>query len=140
MFCSQYFKKPSAIVSKTNTFVSAMKVKSSIQTIKWLLPLLFIFFINGKIFFTHSHLENDSIVVHSHPFKKGEKTTHNHTAKELIAIEFHTHGYSTDKIVPHVELQSPFFIFIQQDRIQEDKLFLTERINSNLLRAPPHHS
>ncbi|MFA5657621.1 MAG: hypothetical protein WDA37_12845 [Dysgonamonadaceae bacterium] len=117
-----------------------MRQKSLIQSIKWLLPLLFIFFINGKIFFTHNHLENNSIVVHSHPFKKGEKTTHNHTPKELIAIEFHTHGYSTDTIVSHIEINSPFFTLVQHDYIRQDKIFLSEKINSKLLRAPPHHS
>ena len=117
-----------------------MKKKVLIQSLKWFLPLLFIFFINGKAFFTHSHLQNDSIVVHSHPFKKGENKTHSHTTKELIAIEFHTHGFSTDAIIPHIEIHSPIQFLVQQDYFDEAKICLVQQINTNLLRAPPFHS
>ena len=117
-----------------------MREKSLVQTIKCLLPILFIFFINGKIFFTHTHFENDSIVVHSHPFKKGEKTTHHHTAKELLAIEFHTDGYSTDTIISHIEINSPFFAIGLRDFIRRDKIFLSEEDHNFLLRAPPYIS
>ena len=117
-----------------------MREKSLVQSIKWLLPLLFIFFINGKIFFTHSHHENDSIVVHSHPFKKGEKTTHNHTAKEILAIEFHTDGYTTDTIISHIEINSPFFAIVLHDFLRREKIFLSQENHSVLLRAPPYIS
>ena len=109
-----------------------------IQSIKWLLPLLFIFFINGQLFFTHFHLEENTIVVHSHPFKKGEKRTHHHTTKELLAIEFHTHGISTDAIIPHIEINSPFFITIEHDYLQKNDSFVSQEISSVLLRAPPY--
>ena len=108
-----------------------------IKTLKWFLPLLFILFINSQLFFTHSHLENGAIVVHSHPFKKGEKKSHSHTSKEYIAIEFHTHGFSTDAIIPHIEINSPFFITIAHDYLQKEGLFISEEISSVLLRAPP---
>ena len=117
-----------------------MRNKSLVQSIKWLLPLLFIFFINSKIFFTHTHYQNESIVVHSHPFKKGEKTTHHHTAKELLAIEFHTDGFSTDTIISYIEISSPFFTLIQHDYLQQENKFFSQKVNANLLRAPPYYS
>ena len=117
-----------------------MKRKVLHKSIKWLLPLLFIFFINGKTFFTHTHLIDDTIVVHSHPFKKSEKTTHHHTSKELIAIEYHSHGYSTDSVVTHIEIKTPFFTIAVNDYIQRDKTCLSEENNNILLRAPPHIS
>ncbi len=110
------------------------------QYIKWLLPLLFIFFINGKTLYTHAHVIDDILVVHSHPFKKGETTPHNHTSKELIAIDFHTHSYSTDAIIPHIEINSPLFIFIQHSYKQKDKTFLSAENSNVLLRAPPQIS
>lgn len=109
------------------------------QSLKWFLPLLFITFINGKTFFTHTHLIGDSIVVHSHPFKKKESKTHSHTTKEFIAIEHHTHGFSTDAIIPHLEINSPFFAIALHDYIRRDKIFLSEENHSVLLRAPPTH-
>lgn len=117
-----------------------MRKKVFIQYLKWFLPLLFITFINGKIFFTHSHLENDLIVVHSHPFNKSEKTTHNHTSKELISIELQTHGFSTDAIVPHIEINSPLQYLVHHDYSYDDKVSYTQETNTNLLRAPPLYS
>lgn len=114
-----------------------MRKKVFIQSLKWFLPLLFITFINGQIFFTHSHLTDNSIVVHSHPFNKSEKTTHNHTTKELIAIELHTHGHSTAAIVPHIEINSPVQYLTHHDYSYEDKIVFTQETNTNLLRAPP---
>ncbi len=117
-----------------------MRRKILHQSIKWLLPLLFIFFINGKTFFTHNHYINDTIVVHSHPFKKSEKTTHSHTTKELIAIEHHTHGFSPDAIIPHLEINSPFFTIVEHEFIKRDKIFFSEENQCVLLRAPPYIS
>ena len=117
-----------------------MRRKVIHQSIKWLLPLLFIFFINGKTFFTHTHFIDETIVVHSHPFKKSEKTAHNHTAKEILAIQYHTHGYSTDAILPHVEINSPFFTLKVNDYIRRDKIFFFFFFYNIILRAPPHIS
>lgn len=116
-----------------------MRKKVFIQSLRWFLPILFITFISGKVFFIHSHLENDSIVVHSHPFNKSDNTTHNHTAKEIIAIELHTHGHSTDVIVPHIEINSPLQCLVHHNYSFEYKIHLAEETNSNLLRAPPFH-
>lgn len=110
------------------------------QSLKWFLPILFITFISGKVFFIHNHLENDLIVVHSHPFNKSDNTAHNHTAKEIIAIELHTHGYSTDAIVPHIEINSPLQCLVHHNYSFEYKIHIAEETNSNLLRAPPFHS
>ena len=98
-----------------------MRKKVLHQSIKWLLPLLFIFFINGKAFFTHTHFIGDIIVVHSHPFKKSDTTNHNHTSKELVAIEYLTHSYSTDTIIPQIEI----------------KIFFPDENDNIFLRGPP---
>ena len=37
--------------------------------LKWFLPLLFIAYLGGITLFTHSHVVNGVIIVHSHPFK-----------------------------------------------------------------------
>ena len=114
-----------------------MKKRILIQTLKWFLPLLFITFINGEIFFTHSHSINDSFVVHSHPFSKSENTTHSHTTNELIAIEFHTHGHSTTAIIPHIEINSPFQYLDHHVYSYDDKIDFAQNTNTFFLRAPP---
>ena len=117
-----------------------MRKKVFIQFLKWFLPLLFITFINGKSLFIHSHLEKGSLVVHSHPFDKSETTTHEHTTKELIAIELHTHGYSTSTIIPYVEINSPLRYLAHHNYSYEEIAHFAQRISGNLLRAPPYNA
>lgn len=50
--------------------------------IRIFLPLLFITYLGGITLFTHSHVVNGVIIVHSHPFK-GE---HEHTEVQLETI------------------------------------------------------
>ena len=49
---------------------------------KYILPLLFIAYLGGITLFTHSHVVNGVIIVHSHPFK-GQ---HEHTEVQLETI------------------------------------------------------
>ena len=114
-----------------------MRKKVLTQSIKWFLPLLFITFINGKSLFIHSHLEKDILVVHSHPFDKNEDSTHEHTTKELIAIEFHTHGYSTANIVALVDIKSPLKYINCYNYTNEEIICFAKKATSTLLRAPP---
>ncbi|WP_187289308.1 hypothetical protein [Bacteroides helcogenes] len=48
------------------------------------LPLLFIVYLGGLTLFTHSHVVNGVIIVHSHPFK-GQ---HEHSEVQLETIFF----------------------------------------------------
>lgn len=114
-----------------------MRKKVFVQSLKWFLPLLFITFINGKALFIHSHLEENSFVVHSHPYDKSENTTHEHTTKEIVAIELHTHSHSTTAIVSYIEINSPLQYLVHHNYSYEDTILFREEVNSNLLRAPP---
>ena len=117
-----------------------MTKKVFTQFLKWFLPLLFITFINGKTLFIHSHLVEDSFVVHSHPFDKSETASHQHTTKEIIAIELHTHGYSTSTIIPYVEINSPLRYLAHHNYSYEEIAHFAQRISGNLLRAPPYNA
>lgn len=60
-------------------------MKKHLKTIlKLFLPLLFIAYLGGITLFTHSHVVNGVVIVHSHPFK-GE---HEHTKAEFETIFF----------------------------------------------------
>ena len=52
--------------------------------LKWFLPLLFIAYLGGITLFTHSHVVNGVIIVHSHPFKD----EHSHTEAQVETIFF----------------------------------------------------
>lgn len=41
------------------------------RIMKYFLPLLFLTYWGGVTLFTHSHVVNGVIIVHSHPFKTG---------------------------------------------------------------------
>lgn len=63
-----------------------------------LFPLLFVFYWGGITLFSHSHVLNGVIVVHSHPFKSG----HTHSESGLETIFFLTHfNTSGEEIVSH---------------------------------------
>ncbi|MBR6433135.1 MAG: hypothetical protein IKS70_01850 [Bacteroides sp.] len=57
-------------------------MKKSRNIAGWFLPLLFVVYLGGITLFTHSHVVNGVIIVHSHPFK-GE---HEHTEVQLETI------------------------------------------------------
>lgn len=54
---------------------------------KYFLPLLFLTYWGGVTLFTHSHVVNGVIIVHSHPFKTG----HQHTESQAETIFFLDH-------------------------------------------------
>lgn len=54
---------------------------------KYFLPLLFLTYWGGVTLFTHSHVVNGVIMVHSHPFKAG----HQHTSGQAETILFLDH-------------------------------------------------
>lgn len=101
------------------------------------MPLLFVAFINGKAFYIHSHYIDDLIVIHSHPYKKGESAPHEHTAKELASIKFYTEGQSTANIIPDISIENPFSFRVAETEAISYNVYLSCKCNAKLLRAPP---
>ena len=62
---------------------------------KCFLPLLFIAYLGGITLFTHSHVVNGVIIVHSHPFK-GQ---HEHTEVQLETI-FYLASFVSSSLPP----------------------------------------
>ena len=62
---------------------------------KYILPLLFIAYLGGITLFTHSHVVNGVIIVHSHPFK-GQ---HEHTEVQLETI-FYLASFVSSSLPP----------------------------------------
>lgn len=99
---------------------------------KWFLPLLFITYLGGITLFTHSHVVNGVIIVHSHPFK-GE---HQHTEAQLETIFF---------LSSFVASSSPLLTFVPAFLIllcvlsvlSSTRLKYIKSRNCIRLRAPP---
>ncbi len=65
-------------IGNSSIFAPVTMKKHLIHILKLFLPLIFIAYLGGITLFTHSHVVNGVIIVHSHPFK-GE---HQHTEVE----------------------------------------------------------
>lgn len=74
---------------------------------KWFLVILFTSYVSGITLFTHTHVINNTTYVHSHPFKKGEKSEHTHTEKQLFILEHYYQTSLTSDIIPNINLTDP---------------------------------
>lgn len=100
---------------------------------RFALPLLFILYWGGVTLFTHSHVVNGVIIVHSHPFK----AHHHHSQAEAETIFFLDH-YAT----PHLPVLGPalryFCLLLGVLAIPRTvRLCLPQSRGDIRLRAPP---
>lgn len=77
-----------------------IKEKRHIKFMRFFLPILFIFYVGGITLFTHTHVVNGVIIVHSHPYK----AEHTHTAQQAETIFFlsslYTYGDIPQPLTP----------------------------------------
>lgn len=129
--------KVSSFSSKKATFVNSSMKKVRINSIKWILTLLFVSYISGISFFTHTHVFNKSVYVHSHPFSKSEKNNHTHTESQLTLLDHFYHTSLTEDVIPEIDCAAclPYFVKIgvKLNTIHH----LTNIPNNTQLRAPP---
>ncbi len=68
-----------------------LKIKEWIgRSVTLLLLILFLGYYGGITLFPHSHIVNGITIVHSHPYKQGNKSNSSglpHTGKELLLIQ-----------------------------------------------------
>lgn len=57
-----------------------------INSMKYLLIVIFAYYYVGNTAFIHTHLVNDYLVTHSHPFFPGAHHSHSETGLETVAI------------------------------------------------------
>ena len=98
--------------------------------LKWFLPLLFIAYLGGITLFTHSHVVNGVIIVHSHPFK-GE---HSHTEAQVETI-FFLSSFVASSLPAILFAASAFLILLRVPAVEHVKYV---RVRCGIsLRAPP---
>lgn len=101
--------------------------------LKYFLPLLFLSYWGGVTLFTHSHVVNGVIMVHSHPFKAG----HQHTSGQAETILFLDHYEASS--VPVLLAAVPCFCALLGllAVVRRTRLYLTRLGDGIRLRAPP---
>lgn len=74
-----------------------MSVKKKINhIIRFFFPFVFLFYLGGMSLFTHTHVVNGVIIVHSHPGKDG----HTHTTGQIETIFFLSHFLTSGDVIP----------------------------------------
>lgn len=97
------------------------------------LPLLFIIYLGGITLFTHSHVVNGVIIVHSHPFKGA----HEHTEVQLETI-FYLSSFTTSSVPEFLATVPAFLFLLCVQRIQAVERIKCVKPRSGIgLRAPP---
>lgn len=101
---------------------------------KLFLPLLFVLYWGGITLFTHSHVVNGVIIVHSHPFK----ANHQHSQAEAETILYLDH-YATSAL-PSIEPTVSYTrILLSVLTIPPTMhLYLSPAEDGIRLRAPPY--
>ena len=72
--------------------------------VKWLLILLFISYTAAISLFTHTTVIDGVTYIHSHPFRPGERDSHEHSPYELLLLEQHFNTIITSNVVPDIDL------------------------------------
>ncbi|AVM52477.1 hypothetical protein JN06_01463 [Bacteroides zoogleoformans] len=100
---------------------------------RWFLPLLFIVYWGGITLFTHSHVVNGVIIVHSHPFR-GE---HEHTEMQLETI-FYLASFVSPSLTLCYTAASVFFVLLCVLPVLATERIKCRRSRGGIsLRAPP---
>ena len=81
--------------------------KHIVHILRYFLPLLFTLYLGGITFFTHPHVVNGVIIVHSHVFN-GE---HEHTSVEFETI-FFVSNFLADTSLFFAPLLTPLFLIL----------------------------
>lgn len=108
--------------------------------IKVSLLMLFSFYYSTISFFPHQHLIGDSLIVHSHPYKKdcNGNASHTHTSKEIQTI-YTLSVFFTTTIIVSVILGKILFILLRN--LDFKNHYKSVVVNSicgyNRLRPPP---
>lgn len=103
------------------------------KIMKFFLPLLFITYLGGITLFTHSHVVNGVIIVHSHPFKGA----HEHTEVQLETI-FYLSSFITSSVPELLTAALAFLFLLCVLRIPAVERIKCVKPRSGIsLRAPP---
>lgn len=123
------------VVIFAGSFEKKLGLEKSRKIMRLFLPLLFIAYLGESNLFTHSHVIDGVVIVHSHPFKG----SHEHTVAQLETI-FLLSSFTILSLSAPLTLASIFLVLLYMLAVPATgraKRFKT-RVNISL-RAPPVH-
>lgn len=120
-------------VINTPIFAHEMMKKHLTPVLRFFLPLIFIAYLGGITLFTHSHVVNGVIIVHSHPFK-GE---HRHTEVELETIFFLSAFAAPDGLFTPFTVSAVLLLLCVSAVPATERIKLVKAVDGVYLRAPP---
>jgi hypothetical protein len=112
-------------------------MKEKLYFAKWIMLLLYVSYAAGTSFFTHKTVIDGVVYIHSHPFKPGERYTHEHCKNQLQLLEQFYQTAITSDIVPNIDLsdRSPAIALFYSDIRKISHL--TGTTDNRQSRAPP---
>jgi len=111
--------------------------RSKHNHLKWFSFVLFALYVSSTVIFTHAHVINKTIYLHSHPFKFGERAQHQHSENEYQLLDLIFSTTFTPDIIPEINLTEtdhPVPIFYPEFY---EALHLLQPATILQLRAPP---
>lgn len=122
---------------KSCTFALVMKRTQVNLGFKTFFLLLFVAYTGTSIFFTHAHIVNHTVYIHTHPYKKSEKKEHSHTTKEMLALQQIAQMPISERAVAifNFTILQPTILFCSP--LKDLDVFYIEKSRDVLLRAPP---
>ncbi|MFH0756789.1 MAG: hypothetical protein V2B15_05845 [Bacteroidota bacterium] len=112
--------------------------KSYTHISRYFFLILFLAFFAGNTFFDHSHLYHGNIIVHSHPFKKGQDGnpihSHSDSAYQLIYLLNH---YLAGIVLSCTLATGVFFLLKEIAPLTVTRFHTRTDQASILLRGPP---
>ena len=104
------------------------------QLLGFLFFFLFAIYWCGITCFTHSHVENGVVIVHSHPFTDAH---HTHTGSQYETIFYLTHFFSLSSTPYAFEGMVLFALLLTPYFIRNVRVAVQGRKSVLFLRAPP---
>jgi hypothetical protein len=111
----------------------SMKRRRAIRIVNYLMLVMYLGYFTGTTIFIHSHLFQNRIIVHSHPYTNSQ---HGHSESELLVLDQLQDRTSTEAVYFSVpsNVQSLCSTIIA---IAPSKLVYAYDVAVSLLRAPP---
>lgn len=109
--------------------------------IKIVLPIIFIQYVCSTSFFQHKHCVEGKLLVHSHPYKKGDgdDAGHTHSPRELCSICHLAKINSTDYIGSDYCIEKPDIAGDTFTTLPIEDPCYSVFLYTFQLRAPPSH-
>jgi hypothetical protein len=112
--------------------------ESGLNIVRYFFLILFLGFFAGNTFFDHSHLYHGNIIVHSHPFTKGQdgKPVHSHNDSGYQLIYLLNH-YLAGIVLSCALATGVFFVLKEIAPLTVTRFHSRTDQSSILLRGPP---